>query len=90
MANTYSSLHYHIIFSTKNRVNWIKSEFEPRIWPYLGGISRKHKMTALQVGGCEDHIHALIQAPPVNSPSQIAQYLKGIIKMDPRRVSCDA
>src|SRR5688572_9367263 len=77
MANTYSSLHYHIIFSTKNRVNWIKSEFEPRIWPYLGGISRKHKMTALQVGGCEDHIHALIQAPPVYSPSQIAQYLKG-------------
>ncbi len=34
-------------------------------------------MTALQVGGVEDHIHALIMAPPTLSPSQIAQLLKG-------------
>jgi len=34
-------------------------------------------MIALQVGGIEDHVHALVIAPPVVSPSQIAQYLKG-------------
>ena len=34
-------------------------------------------MTALQVGGIEDHLHALILSPPRYSPSQIAQYLKG-------------
>jgi len=34
-------------------------------------------MTALQVGGIEDHIHALVMAPAALSPSQIAQYLKG-------------
>ena len=34
-------------------------------------------MTALQVGGTEDHIHALVTAPAVPSPSEIAQYLKG-------------
>jgi REP element-mobilizing transposase RayT len=34
-------------------------------------------MTALQVGGIEDHIHALLMAPPTLNPSQIAQYLKG-------------
>jgi len=34
-------------------------------------------MTALQVGGVEDHIHALILAPPTLAPSQIAQFLKG-------------
>ncbi len=32
MANSYSSLHYHIVFSTKNRERWIKPEFETRIW----------------------------------------------------------
>ena len=37
----------------------------------------KAKMTALQVGGVEDHIHALILAPPTLAPSQIAQFLKG-------------
>jgi REP element-mobilizing transposase RayT len=77
MANTYASLHYHIIFSTKNRESWIKPNVESRIWSYIGGIARTHKMTALQIGGCDDHIHALVQAPPIYSPSKIAQHLKG-------------
>lgn len=77
MANTYTSLFYHVVFSTKNRIPYIKPEIENRVWAYLGGVARKHKMTALQIGDMEDHIHALIIAPPVISPSQIAQFLKG-------------
>ena len=77
MANTYTSLHYHIVFSTKNRQRSIAQGIEQRVWEYLGGIARRHKLTALQVGGTEDHIHALVLAPPTISPSQIAQLLKG-------------
>jgi len=77
MANTFSSLYYHIIFSTKNREPWIPQEIEQRIWKFIGGIARKHRMTALQVGGTEDHIHALINSRPSVAPSQIAQILKG-------------
>ena len=77
MANTYSSLHYHLIFSTKNRTPYLKMEIEQRIWAYIGGIARHHKITALQIGGYDDHIHALVMAPPTISLSQIAQYLKG-------------
>src|SRR6266508_3304071 len=77
MANTYSSLHYHIIFSTKNREPWLVSDIEQRIWAFIGGIARAHKMRALQVGGVEDHLHALVTAPTTIAPFQIAQYLKG-------------
>jgi len=77
MANTYSSVFYHIVFSTKNRERLINVEIENRVWAYIGGIVRKHKLTALQVGGIEDHIHALVLSPPIYSPSQIAQFLKG-------------
>ncbi len=77
MANTYTSLFFHIVFSTKNRTNWIRPDIEDRIWSYIGGIARKHKCTAIQLGGIDDHIHALIMAPPVYSPSQIAKFLKG-------------
>jgi len=73
MANTYTSLHYHVVFSTKNRELLIAQEIEERVWAYIGGIARKHRMTALQVGGIEDHIHALVTAPAVLSPSEIAQ-----------------
>ena len=31
MANTYTSLHYHIVFSTKNRENHIRAEARDRI-----------------------------------------------------------
>jgi REP element-mobilizing transposase RayT len=77
MANTYSSLFFHLIFSTKNRQEWIDIEIENRVWAYLGGIARKHNCTAIQIGGIEDHIHILILAPTTYSPSQIAQFLKG-------------
>ena len=77
MANTYTSLHYHIVFSTKNREPWPVRDIEERVWRFIGGIARAHKMTALQVGGVEDHIRALITAPPTVAPFQIAQLLKG-------------
>jgi putative transposase len=77
MANTYTSLHYHVIFSTKNREPWLVRDIEHCVWEYIGGIARTHKMTALQVGGVEDHIHALVTAPPTIAPFQIAQFLKG-------------
>ena len=77
MANTYASLYYHVVFSTKNRQTWLDGEIVERVWAYIGGIARRHELTALQVGGIEDHVHALVMAPASYAPSQIAQYLKG-------------
>jgi putative transposase len=77
MANTYASLFYHIVFSTKNRVEFIRPEIEERVWAYIGGVTRKHKMTAIQIGGVGDHVHALVMAPPTLAPYEIAKYLKG-------------
>ena len=77
MADTYTSLFYHIVFSTKNREPLINSKIEQRIWEYIGGIARHHKASALEVGGFLDHIHALILMPASLSVSQIAQFLKG-------------
>ena len=36
MANTYTALHYHFVFSTKNRQPWITPDLEERIWDFLG------------------------------------------------------
>lgn len=59
------------------RNEWITADIEERIWSYIGGIARKHGFTAMQVGGIENHIHALTSSPPSISPSQIAQWVKG-------------
>jgi REP element-mobilizing transposase RayT len=76
MANTYSNLFYHIVFSTKGRADLIHPDIEERVQAYIGGIARKHGMTAVQIGRIENHIHALLMAKPIHSPSQIAQWIK--------------
>ncbi len=77
MANTYSQIYFHLVFSTKDRTAWIKPGIETRVWAYIGGIARKHKITPIQIGGTDDHIHGLVGSPATYSPSQIAKYLKG-------------
>jgi REP element-mobilizing transposase RayT len=77
VANTFTSLHFHIVFSTKNREPWLSVTKEARIWEYLGGIARANGMKALQVGGCDDHIHILLAFPTTMSVSKSVQLLKG-------------
>lgn len=77
MANTYTSLYYHIVFSTKNRERWISPDIEERVWSYLGGIAKENNMTTIQVGGDADHIHMLLGCPPTLAPSKIVQMIKG-------------
>jgi REP element-mobilizing transposase RayT len=77
MANTYTSLYYHVVFSTKNRERWILPDIEERLWAYLGGIAKENKMTPIRIGGVEDHVHLLLGASPTLAPSKIAQVIKG-------------
>jgi len=77
MANTYTSLHYHFVFSTKNRERWISQEIEIRVWSFMGGIARENKIIPLMIGGVDDHVHLLLIAPATLSPSKIAQLIKG-------------
>lgn len=77
MANTFTSLRYHIVFTTKNRERWIDAGIEERVWAFLGGIARQNKMTALQVGGMPDHIHLLLGLGATMSVSEAVKLIKG-------------
>ena len=77
MANTFTSLHYHVIFSTKNREPRIGQDIEQRVWSYLGGIARENDMKALLVGSVENHVHLLLGIPAALSLSKALQLIKG-------------
>jgi REP element-mobilizing transposase RayT len=77
VANTYTQIYLHIVFSTKNRLDWIRPDLEARVWEYIGGIARNHKMHPHQIGGIDNHVHALVGTHPTVSPSDAAKYLKG-------------
>jgi REP element-mobilizing transposase RayT len=53
-------LHYHLVFSIKNRVPAIAPEIGPRLWEDLAGTVRGLGGIPIQLGGIEDHIHLLV------------------------------
>lgn len=77
MANTYSQIYLHFVFSTKNRAKLISHEIEERVWAYIAGVAKHHGMTPIQMGGIETHVHALVGLPTTLSTSQAARALKG-------------
>jgi len=77
MANTCTSLHFHIVFSTKNREPLLRQEIEPRVWSYLGGIARENDIKPLMIGGIENHVHLLLGLPPTLPVSRAVQSIKG-------------
>jgi putative transposase len=77
MANTYTSLHYHIVFSTKDREPWITPDIEKQVWGYLAGVADRHGMMALKIGGLEDHLHLVLALPPTVPVSKAVHLLKG-------------
>jgi REP-associated tyrosine transposase len=60
MPQSFSSLHCHIIFSTKNRKPQINADLQPRLFEYIGGILRENSSPLISAGGMPDHIHLLV------------------------------
>lgn len=77
MADSYSSLYYHIVFSTKNREPWIEQEIEQRVWSFVGGIADRNGMAPIKIGGLDDHLHVVVAIPPTLTVSRAVQMLKG-------------
>ena len=61
---SYTNLHYHIVFSTKNRVAVMDETVMPRLCQYFGGIIRELDGTLLLANGPADHIHLATTLSP--------------------------
>ena len=60
MGSTYLSLHYHIVFSTKERRPFIKDPWRSKMHEYLGGTVRGLGGIPECIGGVADHVHLLV------------------------------
>jgi REP element-mobilizing transposase RayT len=76
MGSTFYSLHYHIVFSTKERRPLIRPEWRPRLHEYLGGSVRGMGGVAEAVGGVEDHVHLLVSLKTTDAPAELVRELK--------------
>ncbi len=76
MPNTYTSLNYHIVFSTRHREAWLDVELRRDLWAYMGGTIRGLKGVALAVNGWTDHVHLLVGLRPDHCVSDVVRELK--------------
>ncbi|HEV2392307.1 MAG TPA: transposase [Verrucomicrobiae bacterium] len=74
---SYVSSYYHCVFSTKERQPQITPNLREKLWPYMGGIARLNKMTAIEIGGVSDHVHILLSLPSTLSIARALQLIKG-------------
>ena len=76
MSHTYHKSLYHFIFSTHERRRLIVPAVQKRLYPYIGGIARENGMTALAIGGVEDHVHLLLSLLTALSIAKAMQLVK--------------
>ena len=76
MPSTHTSLHYHLVFSTKDRRPEIGPDVIDDLHRYAGGVVRSMGGIPLEIGGVMDHIHLLVGLKPTHILSDVLRDLK--------------
>jgi len=78
MSSTHLSLHYHIVFGTKDHEPLIQPAWRGNLHAYLGGIIRTAGGIAESVGGVADHVHLLIGLRGTHRLADLLRDLKSV------------
>lgn len=76
MPDTYSQIHIHIVFSTKERSKCMTPEHRPAIFKYISGIITQKGCKSLAVNGTSDHVHILLGLDPNILISDLVKEIK--------------
>ncbi len=77
MANTYTQIHIHVVFSVQNRECIIVDLWKDELYKYITGILQNNHHKLLAINGMPDHIHILFGMKPTQSLSDLLQDIKG-------------
>lgn len=76
MSSTYLSLHYHLVFGTKNRTASIDVSWRSRLHEYMGGTVRRLGGFPEGIGGTADHVHLLMALKSNHCLADVTRELK--------------
>lgn len=76
MSSTHTSLHYHIVFSTKNRLPFISPQWQIELYQYLAGTIQSVQGVPVKIGGMPDHIHLLVGLKPTHCLADFVRVVK--------------
>lgn len=76
MANTYTQIYIHLVFSVKGRQNLLGEDWREDLFKYMGGIVNAKGQKIFAVGGVADHVHLLVSIKPSISISDLVRDVK--------------
>ncbi len=76
MANTYTQINIHIVFSVQGRENILMSTFRSELFQYISGILKNFNQFPLAVNGYKDHVHIFFEMLPKMALSDIMRIIK--------------
>jgi len=78
MPSTHLSLHYHVIFGTKDHEPVIDKSWRPRLHAYLGGIITSLGGMPEAIGGVADHVHLLLGLRATHCLADVMREIKSV------------
>ena len=76
MPHSYVTAVFHVVFSTKERMQLIRSDLQPRLWDYIKDIAHNHGIRVLAIGGTDNHVHMLLSLPAEANIAEVVRTLK--------------
>ena len=76
MSSTYLSLHYHLVFSTKDREPIVATTWRRQLHKYLAGTVEGLGPQCEIVGGTADHVHLLVRLRATHALADFMRELK--------------
>lgn len=76
MANTYTQIYLHIVFSVQNRICLIPKEKKEELHKYITGIVMQRSSKLICINSMPDHVHILIGYHPDKSLSELVRDIK--------------
>jgi len=76
MGHSYTSLYYHIVYSTKQRRALLRPEHHERLIRYTGGIMRSNRCSLIAANTQPEHVHFLVHAHPSKSLADLLRDIK--------------
>ena len=77
MPQSLSAVYVHIIFSTKERMPFLRdANIRASLHAYLGAISKQLDCQPILTGGVEDHVHTLTTLSRTTSQAELVKELK--------------
>jgi len=78
MSSTHLSLHYHIVFSTKEREPWIPPGWRDELHAYIGRIVANLEGVPQIIGGTGDHVHLLLGLRATHCLAEVVRSVKSV------------